>query len=167
MNKKNQLVHKLKDQMEREIELLKSFIGIEEELNGLVKRRDWLHLEKTIDRLNHASSEIESREAKRHQIFSLLRDNVGLNQEDSFQTVLSKLDPPEKSRLDLLQREMKSCLIRVKSLSNGVIYYMRCMQESTRRILDELFPQRRGRIYSNSGQHSEGVNDAMIINHQL
>ncbi len=167
MSAVNRLVGRLKRAMEDEIHLFDDFILQEESLNRLIKERDWSHVEAAFERLAQVTDRIESSEEKRNQRYKTLQDQLGLSEEDSFRTLLSHLSASQSNDLEGPQQSIKDRLFKVKSVSNGLIYYLRCMQESTNQIIDAFFPYRKGKIYSNDGRAARGSDEPVMVNHKL
>jgi hypothetical protein len=167
MKASDRLIAKLKRVMEEEIRLFDEFIQQEEGLNRLIKERDWNHVEAAFESLGLKAGCIENSEEKRSQVYNALKEQLELSKEDPFSALLSGLAVRQRHRLEVLQSKIKERLLKVKSISNGLIYYLRCMQESTDQILGALFPHRKGKIYSNTGHAAERGEDSVMINHKL
>ncbi len=161
------LVESLKEKMRSEIDMLAEFVRLEESVSGMVTRRDWSSMEETLATLNEMSARIEKTEGRRHEVYTDLKETLFAGDEVSFRDVLSPLPASETKTLMELQKEMRSTLVRVKSLSNGLIYYLSCMRESTSRILEEVFPQRKGKIYSSSGRTRDNIDQPRLVNQRL
>jgi len=167
MNAVSRLVGKLKNAMEDEIHLFDDFILQEESLNRLIKERDWSHVEAAFERLDKAAGGIESSEEKRNRLYKTLQQQMGLCEEDSFRTVLSRLSKSQRGGLEGPHQSIQERLLKVKSVSNGLIYYLRCMQESTNQVIDAFFPYRKGKIYSYDGRAARGSEEPVMVNHEL
>ena len=161
------LLESLKQEMRSEIDMLAEFVRLEESLGGMVTRRDWPSMEEALATLNEMSVRIETTEGRRHEVYTDLKETLSNGDEASFRDVLSSLPASETNTLRELQTEMRSTLVRVKSLSNGLIYYLSCMRESTSRILEEVFPQRKGKIYSSSGRTRDNLEQPRLVNQRL
>jgi hypothetical protein len=75
--------------------------------------------------------------------------------------------PHQREEISRLHREIKKKLLTIKSLSTGLIYYFACMQESIAQVLNEIFPHRKGKLYSPQGASRESKEEAVVVNHEL
>jgi hypothetical protein len=167
MSKSNRLVGKLKRAMEDEIHVFDDFILQEESLNKLIKERDWGHVEAAFDKLSRTADRIESSEEKRSRLCGDLQMQLGLSEGESFGALLARLPSSLRKDLEEPQQSIKKRLLKVKSVSNGLIYYLRCMQESAGQIIDAVFPYRKGKLYSNDGRATQSSNGPVMVNHNL
>ena len=167
MDSESKLVAELKRQMKEEIRLFHRMVSLEEELNTRARKRDWLRLEGTLDSMNSLTTRIEEQEEKRHRAYHLLKDHLGLQETDAFTAVLAKLTEEQRESLSALHRETGRCLLTVKGLSNGLIYYFKCMYDSIDQVLCEIFPHRKGKIYSKKGDNNKKSEDPIVINQTL
>lgn len=167
MSKSIRLVGKLKRAMEDEIRVFDDFILQEESLNLLIKERDWGHVEAAFDRLNRTADHIGSTEEKRSRLYRDLQSQLGLSEDESFSALLASLPRSLREDLEEPQQSIKKRLLKVKSVSNGLIYYLRCMQESASQIIDAVFPYRKGKLYSNDGRAAKGSGGPVMVNQEL
>ncbi|HUV09326.1 MAG TPA: flagellar export chaperone FlgN [Spirochaetia bacterium] len=157
----------LREKMKEEIHLFHRMVSLEEELNSRVKMRDWLHLEGTLDTMKKLTARIEEQEEMRNEAYHRLKEELGLDREDSFAAVLAKTSGEERRSLSSLHNEIKCCLFTVKGLSNGLVYYFASMYESIDQVLSEIFPHRKGKIYSKKGDNIKNNEDPIVINQTL
>ncbi len=167
MNSNKALLEKLILEMREEIRLFDNFTMIEERLNSLAKKKKWLEMQKVLEDLNHVAGLIEKTEERRNLLYLSCKDRFQLSEEDSFQSFLSKVSSDQRSILAELHRQIKKKLLKIKSLSSGLIYYFACMQDSIAQVLDEIFPHRKGKFYSRQGETRESNDNAVVINQQL
>jgi hypothetical protein len=153
--------------MREEIRFFDNFTVIEEKLNSLAKKKKWLEMQKVLEDLSHVAGLIEKTEERRNLLYLSCKDRFQLNEEDSFQSFLSKVPSDQRSILFELHRQIKKKLLKIKSLSSGLIYYFACMQDSIAQVLDEIFPHRKGKFYSRQGEARESNDHAVVINQQL
>ncbi len=167
MNSNQTLLEKLMMEMRAEIQLFDNFTVIEERLNSLAKKKKWLEMQKVLDDLNHVAGEIEKTEERRNLLYLSCKNHFQLSEEDSFQSFLAKVPSDQRSILAELHHQIKKKLLKIKSLSSGLIYYFACMQDSIAQVLDEIFPHRKGKFYSRQGETTESNDHAVVINQQL
>ena len=161
------IIEVLRDNMKAEVALFHEFTSVEEKLNNLVKKRDWPGLEAGLNKLDRVAVQIEKTEENRHLVYLDLKNRLRLKQEDSFEKTLNLLPPSQKNELSELHGQIKSLLTKVKGISNGLIHYFQYMQDSVDNLLCEIFPHRKGKIYSSQGHAADVEDDPVIINQKL
>ncbi len=157
----------LRDHMKAEVGLFRRFIDLGEELNSTVKDRDWTRLDSVLDRMSDVSGEIERTENDRHRCYEQLKQDLGLESHESFGALLSCLDEAPSRDLSALHGQIKQALLSLKSMSNGLFYYFKCMHDSVNQVLGEIFPHRKGKLYSHQGRAREGSEEAMMVDKEL
>ncbi len=158
---------KLTALMEKETTLLAHFAARQTELQEAVRGRDWVGLAKTIDELQPLSARIEELDRKRDDSFSDLRIFLRAGEDESFTQVISRLSFHERQELLNLHRKLKIAVIRLKGACGRLGYYVRSLSDSMSQVLEELFPHRKGRLYSRSGQARAAAEESVIIDRKL
>jgi hypothetical protein len=54
-------------------------------------------------------------------------------------------------------------VIRVKASAGLLNYYVQSMSEALRQILEELFPHRKGKMYSRTGKPKEAGDESLML----
>ncbi len=160
------LVKTLKALMEREAEL---FLVMEREVDRL---RDSVQLKKWTQGLTIAQSlerfavKIEEADMARDRAFEELCGRVGLPADALFAVLLSRLEVEERLSLEQSWRALRISVVRLGTASNRLRYYAEALGGTLGRILEEIFPHRRGRIYSRRGT-ATSVNDSLLVDRKL
>ena len=148
----------------REKTLIETFIRREEKLSDQVKHRDWKKIEGHVDRMDRAAQEIEKVETERHSGYQKIRDIYSISDDRGFRSCISHAPEIMRQELSDLYSELRLALVRIRSLSRGLFYTFQGIQEYLDRILAEVYPHRRGRIYSSRGSTRDGADNPVVIN---
>ena len=151
--------------MRREKKLIEIFVRREEKLSAQVKNRSWKNIEDHVTRLDQIAQEIERVEAERHAAYQGIRERYKISDDRSFRSCIGQAPKVMQQELADLYRALRQSLVRIRSLSKGLFFTFRSIQESLDKILAEVYPHRRGRIYSSRGSTREGTESPVVINH--
>ena len=157
----------LKSMMLEEAALLNDFAQKQEDLQKILSNRKWAESEGIIARLRALSYKIEKFEQKRYECFCSLRARAGPGKDESFSHVISNLPFSDRQELLNLYRKLKIAVIRVKGVSGRLGYYIRSLTESVSQVLEELFPYRKGKLYSRSGRARAVGDESIVVDRKL
>ena len=167
MTETQTLLQRLVREMRREMQLFDEFAAGENHLNDLAKKKRWSEMQLLLETLGGLAEKIEKCEERRHLAYSSCRSRMNLEETDGFRAFLAQVPEHQKQEFEELHREIKKKLLTIKSLSSGLIYYFACMQESIAQVLNEIFPHRKGKLYSPQGESRESKEEAVVVNHEL
>jgi hypothetical protein len=153
--------------MKFEFALLESFRRTELELKNGINRKDWDGLERCIQKMRELSVELVAVEDKRNHAFLELRDLVGEAETANFYQVIVHLSVEERETLAELYRAMKFAAIGIRSVTYCIDEHLQTINGTLQQILNELFPYRKGNLYSNQGERREASQNPMIVNQRL
>lgn len=156
-------VEELKYLLKREVELLEDFAGDERRLQNAMMDREWGLLEELVSAMSEASEEILSVEQERHECFTRVQEEVGCDGDDGFYDVLAALGVDDRDELAEFYRRLKVAVMRVQALTGGIGTYVTSATSAIREVIDELYPQRKGRTYSHQGVHATPDDRAMVF----
>jgi hypothetical protein len=146
---------------------LESFRRTELELKNGINRKDWDGLERCIQKMRELSVELVAVEDKRNHAFLELRDLVGEAETANFYQVIVHLSVEERETLAELYRAMKFAAIGIRSVTYCIDEHLQTINGTLQQILNELFPYRKGNLYSNQGERREASQNPMIVNQRL
>lgn len=152
--------------MEVEAGLLNDYSARLQELQRIIGQRDWDAVEKNIAVLRNLAGEVETAEAARVEAFRALKAEHLLPAEERFDEVAERLEPPDRDVLRELSRRLKIGVVRVKGSSGLLGYYVRSALEARRQVLEELYPHRKGRLYSRSGRTRSTADESLMLDRQ-
>ena len=158
---------KLAQLMTEETELLNRISSEEEQLQKALRENSWNEMEFAINRLSPLSSEMEKVEQERNSLFLKMKKKLNMSDADGFYAVAAHLDG--EVREDCLRgyRKMKIALLKMRGLTSGIDQYVRTVGEASRAVLNEIFPHRKGSIYSSTGNARPAASDPMVLNRRL
>jgi len=163
----------LKKALRDEAQVLTEFAAGQKRLQELIGKRQWTRLEGQIEELKSLASRAETLEEQRHSSYRQLKADLGLSDEPPgkagagdagrFEDVVTRLAGPDRDELFALYRQLKLAVIRVKGNAGLLGFYLRSLSGTLQKVLEELFPHRKGRIYSRSGKTRETGDDSLVV----
>ncbi len=153
----------LKQALRQEAQTLKDFAALQKNLQQAISKRQWAELNKEIDALRCLADKIEVMEENRLQAFELLREALNAEQREGFTAVVVRLPAAERDELISLYRSLKAAVIRVKASAGLLSYYIGSMSDALRQIIEELFPHRKGKLYSRAGKTREAGDESLML----
>ncbi len=164
---KDILINKLKDEMLIEIQLMERFFELEEKLQEAVKSKRWSELEKRLNALKKISLNIEMADKKRDRYFAALKGLLGIPPDRSFNEIVRFFDKELQDELLRIHTELKLGVLKVKSSTGRLGYLFRVLSDSMNEILTEIFPHRKGKIYSQNGRAKSYSEESFVVNQSL
>ena len=153
----------LKRTLRAEARSLKDFAELQKQLQLAISKRQWTELADEIDALRQLAEKIETLEEDRIQAYQNLKGSLQADGEESFTEIVSRLSPKDRDELLALFRHLKAAVIRVKASAGLLDYYVQSMSDALRQILEELFPHRKGKMYSRSGKPKEPGDESLML----
>jgi hypothetical protein len=151
--------------MQEEIALLELYLMREEELKKALFDRDWRSLDESIRLMNEAAGRIGILEEGRDRAFRQFRTELGVENGCGFYRAALTLPEPDRGKMTGLYRHLKLSAVRVRVRTAALDDYVREEQGTLRGIIGELFPERRGRTYSRTGESRENAAQPLVLNH--
>jgi alanyl-tRNA synthetase len=153
----------LKRTLRAEARTLKDFADLQKDLQQAISKRQWTELNKEIDALRQLAEKIETLEEDRIQAYQMLKSSLQADDQESFIEIVSRLPAKERDELLVLYRHLKAAVIRVKASAGLLNYYVQSMSDALRQILEELFPHRKGKMYSRTGKAKEPGDESLML----
>ena len=153
----------LEKAMDMEAGLLNDYAARLQELQRTIVQHDWDSVQKGIASLRNLAGEVETAEAARVEAFRALKAEHFLPIEESFDQAAERLEGPERDRLKELARRLKIGVVRVKGSSGLLGYYVRSALQARHQVLEELYPHRKGRLYSRSGRARSAADESLML----
>jgi hypothetical protein len=164
--RKTVLAARLKDEMEREADLFKE-LGLEiEKLRDSFQDKEWtasLTLSQGIERF---AQKIQSAEAARDAAFVSLKKELGCPEATAFTALLPVLPVGNREMLEGSYRKLRSSVIRLKTATGRLRYSAEALAGALNRILEGVFPLRKGKIYSRKGKPTD-VTGSLLIDRKM
>jgi hypothetical protein len=153
--------------MNEEAGLLMSFSIIEEEMLKAISERRWDGLESIIIRLRKKSDLLNQAEDKRVQSFELLKTNLGVPSSAGFFKILPIVKDEKRAQMTESYRKLKLAIYSVKGATLRLSYYFQSLSETFKKVMGELFPHRKGKLYTRTGKLTKTIDDTLVLNKSL
>ena len=157
------LITVLKD----EIELINSFAKIEKTILNSVVNCSWDGLESAIRRSQDISLELESLEIERENSLMAIREIKGLDADFGFYRITVELESEVSVELNNLFRVLKISVMNVQNITLRIDAYVGTVTGIMKQTLKEIYPNRRGSMYSRTGVIREAESNPMVLNRKL
>jgi hypothetical protein len=147
----NALSRDLKDRMDREAEL---FCGLQRDVERLrvsIQEKDWNASLTIAQGMERSAQAIEEVDAARDRSFVLLRGALNLPRETAFSAMLPALPDGQREALEESWRFLRMSVIRLKTATGRMRHSAEALAETLNRILERIFPYRKGKIYTRKG----------------
>ena len=162
----NALVRDLKDRMDREAELFVDLGREVERLRDTFQQKSWGPSLSLSEGFERSARSIEEADVARDEAFTKVREALDLPQETTMSAVLPGLPDLLRSEMEASWRSLRMEVVRLKTNSGRMRYSAEAMASTLNRILDEVFPYRKGKIYSRRGTPT-GVSGAVLVDRRL
>lgn len=153
--------------MKKELVLVNRFSGIEEKIKDILVTKDWNLLEKKIREMDSLADRIRDIEEKRNSAYQAMKLYCRDDEIKSFYLFVSMFCPERKEILISLYRELKVGVLKVKNITERIDTYVNSVVSTVEKVLDEVYPSRKGTIYDVSGTKSTGLHQPMILDREL
>jgi hypothetical protein len=147
----NVLARSLKDRMDLETEL---FCGLQQDVERLrvsLQNKDWSTSLAIVQGMERSAQAIETADGARDQDFMLLRNALALPRETAFSGLLPALPDIQREALEESWRRLRMSVIRLKTATGRMRHSAEALADTLNRILERIFPYRKGKIYSRKG----------------
>jgi AAA+ ATPase superfamily predicted ATPase len=171
------LTETFKKILREEAHALREFAAGQKRLQELIGKRQWTKIETQIVELKSLASLAETLENQRFHTYQQLKASLGIGAErtrksgqeeaESFAQIVTRLPHSDRDELFGLYRQLKLAVIRVKGNAGLLGFYLRSLSETLQKVLEELFPHRKGRIYSRSGKARDAGDDSLVIHRHV
>ena len=136
-------------------------------MRARIHQKDWDGLESVMDEMTELADRLVETEGARHNAFESLRNAVKEDVSASFYQVIVHLQPEERDALADLYRTMKFSVFGIQAVSCCVDDHVRTMNDTMHDVLGELYPHRKGSIYSKSGEKLPNDSNPLLIDQEL
>jgi len=109
---------------------------------------------------------IEEADEARDRAYVLLCGALGVVPETAFSSVLSRMSAEHRGALEESWRSLRMSIVHLSTATSRMRYSAEALASTLNRVLEEIFPHRRGRIYSRRGK-ATSVNDSLLVDRRL
>ena len=163
---KNALERALKDRIDREADLFADLGQEVERLRDSFQQKSWgpsLSLAEGIERSSQAVVEAD---AARDEAFAAVREVMDLPLETTMSAILPALPDLLRSEMEESWRALRMSVVRLKTSTGRMRYSAEALAFTLNRILEQVFPYRKGKIYTRRGTPSS-VSGAVLVDRKL
>jgi hypothetical protein len=159
-------VYALSAAMSAEIACFEAYVAAQRSFVAAMKERDWKALETAIGIQDELTRAIAQKESERAEVFERLRADSGCDESGLYRVALC-VPEPERSELTDLFRRLKLAAMRAKFENASAGDYAAGNRDLLRAVLEELFPEKKHKIYGRSGKTVQPGLDALLLNTAL
>ena len=159
-------VYALSRIMSSEIACFDAYLAAQRSFDAAVKERDWTSLQTAIGIQDELAAAIADQESKRAEAFERLRSETGCEGGGLYRVALL-VPEPERTELTDLFRRLKLSAMRAKFVNAATGDYAASNRDLLRAVMEELFPEKKHRIYGKSGRTVQPELDAVLLNTAL
>ena len=153
--------------MNQEHVLLGRFKSAEMEMAEAIRNKDVNQLELCMKTMVELSDSLVKIEEQRHITFFKLRGAVGEDQDASFYQVIVHLPADTRDQLAELYRAIKFAVVGIQAVTSCLDEHVKSVDGTMQQILNELFPHRKGNMYSKEGMPREVESNPLVVNQRL
>lgn len=154
--------------MKNQIKTLDKFCIKEKKLRTYIYEKKWHELENIIKEMAPISEKLEQLEKKRNIAFNELKKSMGEDDDAGFYQVIVKLPEKERDICSELYRNLKLAVMKIRGVTKGIDAHVKAANSVLNQLLEEIYPHRRGNIYSkNGGKIPLNMEGPMIVNREL
>jgi hypothetical protein len=161
------LLHALEEEMNDEADLFTRLGAQMDEMCASSQGNAWTAAGGWTGTWDEYASRIEEIEAKRDATFQALAGALGLSPYTHFSTMASRLPMDQRVGLEESYRRLRSAVVRFRISVNRLRYLASTLSETMGKVLEEVLPHRRGRIYSRKGRATVVDANPLLVNQQL
>jgi hypothetical protein len=159
-------VYALSRAMSAEIACFEAYMAAQRSFSAAVQARDWIALQTAIGVQDELARAIAEQESARTEAFEFLRAQTGCEVGGLYRIALL-VPEPERTELTDLYRRLKLSAMRAKFENATVGDYAAGNRDLLRAVLEELFPEKKHRMYGKSGKSIQPELDALLLNTAL
>ncbi|WP_269844563.1 flagellar export chaperone FlgN [Marispirochaeta aestuarii] len=153
--------------MKQEISLMEEFRCNEEKLRDALKQSDWTSLSDHMERMGQIADWIDTTEKKRRDAYSALCADFDADDSIPFYQAIMSLPEDMRCECAELYRSLKFTTVKIKGVTWSLDSHIRSVSDTMQAVLNELFPYRKGRIYSRHGKTRTADTEPLVVNQHL
>jgi Glu-tRNA(Gln) amidotransferase subunit E-like FAD-binding protein len=157
----------LKEHLAEQAEALLTFGVLQNKLQEAVLHGDWDTLDSVVPDLHQQAARIEELDIRRTSLVQEVKADAGVAADAPFSELLERLGEEDRAMVNSLYRKLQVAVWKVQNVSRGIDSYLRTRIRTTRDVLGELFPERKGTIYGKSGSPAPVGGSALVLDRHL
>lgn len=153
--------------MEKEVKLIDSFTDVEGLIMDSVLNSNWDTLELAIAQAEGLSVLIETLDKERELRVENLRELFGETKGSKFYRLTANLKSKQRDQINELYRKLKLSVLNLQNINWRIDAYVGTVTGIMKQTLKEIYPNRRGSLYSKTGIIREAQSNPMVLNKKL
>lgn len=153
--------------IEEESLLLEKFHSEEKKLKGYLGEKDWVKLQSILENIDRLSVGLALVEKERNRCFTAFCRQLTASEGLSFYSMVAHLPNDLKANLTEKYRNLKLQVLKVQGVTRNIESITSTLSDTIRNTIEELYPYRKGKIYSSRGRAREGQMNPLVLNEQL
>jgi FlgN protein len=151
----------------KETKLVKKITTLENSIMESIIANNWNDLESLLNQTRDISTSIEGLDKQREICIEILKMETGEHHSAHFYRLTVNLDSVKKNKLNDLYRDLKLSVLNLQHMNWRIDAYVGTVTGIMKQTLKEIYPNRRGSLYSRSGILKEADNNPMVLNRKL
>lgn len=143
---------------------LDAFVEEQRALGRAVREKDWVALEHTLAAAAAAGEAVARDEAARNAAWTSLVGELGLAPDTSAFRVSLALPMAARESLTDTCRALRLAAVRARIESEALGSFVGDSASMLAKTLEQLFPDRKVKVYGKSGKPKNVASDAMVVN---
>ena len=160
------LVGALREGMDREARMFGDLVGELDRLGASFKVKDWTGSLIVAQGLDGMARRIEAAEAERAGVVADLAAALGVAPGTPLSALVGRIGPSERQPLEESGRRLRTEVFRLKTATGRLRYSAETLSGTLGRVLEGIFPGRRGRMYDPEGRPAMPTG-AALVDHSL
>jgi len=152
--------------MAAEIACFEAYIATQKSFSSAIRERDWTSLQTAMSIMEDLARAIAARESLRADLFERLRARLGCEAGGLYRLALL-LPEPERSELTDLYRRLKITAMRARFENASAGDLSAGNRDLLKAVIEELFPEKKVRIYGKSGRALQSESGALVLDAAL
>lgn len=151
--------------MNRECEILDRILEKGNDIREPLKTRDWENLQSRMNGVKRLSAEFELLEQERSNCFKTLVDMFAFPGKATIYDLSGRLQKEMKDSILASYRGLKIKILRYRLYISSVGIYAKTNNNILRKVLETLFPEKKGTIYTEKGNTRSTMDPVMVRKH--
>jgi hypothetical protein len=150
--------------LRKEIGLLEKIPPLQVLVRDAVINREWADYEGYLEAIGRIGAEFEVLETERNRLFGELD---ATDETDRFYAMSARLPEHERNELTALYRQLKVQTLQIRLANDTLMDYIKETKNAISGILENAYPDRKGKIYSRNGAEREADMKSVVLNHSF
>ena len=153
--------------LEKEVNLVNSFIAVDNLIMDSIVNNNWDVLEPAIKKTKKLSHSIEKLDKRREVCVDILRKETDSDSDAHFYHLTVNMEEDTGNKVNNLYRDLKLAVLNLQNINWRINTYISTVTGIMKHTLKEIYPNRRGSMYSKTGAIKEAESNPMVLNRKL